>query len=189
MAQAWLLAFLFFNVTACAYQVGGAGREIPGGYRTVAVPVFKNKTQEPGVEVYFTNALVREFERGGIGKVTSKQNAQTTLYGTIDSITYVPGTQIEAGQDAGSGLPSNTVLTTDYRILLQTTLVLVRNSDGKVLWQGGFGGEKSYLSPKIALPSLNSANATYNQSARFQNIQVLANDLMNEAHSRVTENF
>ena len=175
-------------VTSCAYQMGALGREIPGGYRTVAVPVFKNATQEPGIEVYFTNALIREFERGGVGKVTSKKEAQTTLNGTITSITYVPVSTVKSGDD-GFGLPSNTVLTTDYRILVQASLTLTRNSDGKNLWNGSFSGEKSYSAPKITLPSLNSADANYNQSARFQNLQLMANDLMIEAHGRITENF
>ncbi|MES2962461.1 MAG: LptE family protein [Bdellovibrionota bacterium] len=171
-------------VTGCAYRFGETDREIPGGYRTVSVPTFANKTQEAGIEVYFTNAIVREIERSRIGRVTSRSEAQTTLEGVVDSVQFAGGSPVE-----GTFLPSNTVLNTQYRIVVTTTLSLYRNSDRKLLWQGNFSNERSYLAPIIGIESLNSANATYNQSARYQNIQGMAADMMTEAHNRLTENF
>lgn len=170
--------------TGCAYRFGEADREIPGGYRTVAVPTFKNASQEAGIEVYFTNAIVREFERSRIGRVTSRSEAQTTLQGVIDSVQFAGGSPVE-----GTFLPSGAILNTQYRVVVTTSLTLIRNSDQKVLWQGQFSNERSYLAPIIGIEGLNSANATYNQSARYQNIQAMAADLMTEAHNRLTENF
>lgn len=172
--------------TGCAYRFGETDREIPGGYRTVAVPTFKNRTQEAGIEVYFTNAIVREIERSRIGRVTSRRDAQTTLEGSIDTVQYAGGSPIDS---TGGFLPAETVLNTQYRIVVTTTLVLVRNSDQKQLWSGQFSNERSYLAPIIGIEGLNSANATYNQSARYQNIQAMAADMMTEAHNRLTENF
>lgn len=178
-------------LVSCAYHMGDSDRQIPGGYRTVAIPVFQNKTMETGIETYFTNALVREFERGRIGRVTSKSEAQTTLEGSIDSVNYAVSTQIQQGTSPGQGafLPLNTLLNTEYRILLVATLRLRRNSDQKILWEGSFPGERAYLAPQIGAEGINSANAVYNQSARYQNIQAMATDLMSEAHNRITENF
>jgi hypothetical protein len=179
---------LCFVLTSCAgYRMGDSDRQIPGGYRTVAIPVFTNKSMEAGIESYFTNALVREFERGRVGRVTSKNEAQTTLEGSIDSVNYVVTTQVSK-QYAGF-LGENMILNTEYRILLQATLRLRRNSDQKVLWEGSFNGERSYLAPQIGQEGINSADAVYNQSARYQNIEAMASYLMNEAHNRITENF
>lgn len=185
---------VFGGVFGCAYHLGDSERDIPGGYRTVAVPVFKNNTSETGIEVYFTNAMIREFERSRIGKVTEKSQAQTTLEGVIDSVDYVAGSELSnADKDVWPGgkkpLPDHTVLVTEYRILLTASLKLLRNSDKTVLWSGTFKGERAYFAPKIGSPGINSANATYNQSARYQNIQLIAADVMNEAHNRLTESF
>lgn len=177
------------TMSGCAYRVGDFDRQIPGGYRTIAIPVFKNKTMEAGIETYFTNAVIREFQRGRVGKVVSKNDAQTTLEGSIDSITYRVSSQVEAGTPDTLGLPSNTILNTEYRIVLVTSIRVRRNSDEKVLWEGSFNGERSYLAPRIGAPSVNSANAIYNQSARNQNIATMASELMIEAHNRITENF
>ena len=177
-------------LSSCAgYRMGDSDRQIPGGYRTVAIPVFANKSMEAGIESYFTNALVREFERGRVGRVTSKSEAQTTLEGSIDNVNYVVSNQISKDQPGGSFLPRNAILNTEYRILLTATLRLRRNSDQKILWEGSFNGERSYLAPQIGEEGINSADAVYNQSARYQNIEAMASSLMNEAHNRITENF
>lgn len=173
--------------SSCAYRAGAVDREIPGGYRTIAIPVFKNMTSETGIEVPFTNALIRELQRARIGRITEKSQAQVTLEGTIDWVNYNVTNQV--GSDSQTTLPNDTVLNTEYRILLQTTLRLRRNSDQKILWEGAVSGETSYLTPKIGQAGLNSANALYNHSARFQNIDKLASDMMAEAHDRLTENF
>lgn len=175
--------------SGCAYRVGDFDRQIPGGYNTIAIPVFQNKTMEAGIETYFTNAVVREFERGRVGRVTSKAEAQTTLEGSIDSIDYKVTSQTEAKPPNPLGLPGGTILNTEYRIVLITTIRVRRNSDQKVLWEGSFNGERSYLAPRIGAAAVNSANAIYNQSARNQSIANIANDLMVEAHNRITENF
>jgi hypothetical protein len=128
-------------------------------------------------------------ERAGVGRITNKSEAQVVLEGTVDSISYVPSNQVKNDADAGSFLPPNTILNTEYRILLTTTLRLRRNSDQSVIWEASFSGERSYLAPKIGAEALNMSNATYNHSARYQNIQLIAADLMVEAHDRLTESF
>ena len=173
----------------CAYRAGMGDRQIPGGYRAIAVPVFKNMTFETGVETYFTNAMIREIERARVGKITDKSDAQVVLEGTVDSVRYVGGNTVSNAEKGGKMLPNNTVLNLQYRILLTTTLRLRRAADQKILWEQSFNGERSYDTPQVAISGLNSVNATYNHSARYQNIQQMASDMMTEAHSRLTENF
>lgn len=176
-------------IASCAgYRVGDGDRQIPGGYRTVAIPVFQNKSLEAGIETFFTNALVREFQRGRVGRVTSKSDAQTTLEGSVESVKYTVNSQVNKALGAAY-LPENTVYNSDYTILVALSLKLRRNSDQKILWEGNFSGERTYLAPAIGIEGVNSANATYNQSARYQNIESMASELMNEAHNRITENF
>lgn len=173
--------------TGCAYRAGYGARQFPGGYNTVAVPVFKNSTTETGVEVFFTNAFIRELERVRVGRITNRNDAQVVVEGSIDSIRYVVNNQIQ-GSDANQ-LPNNTILNTEYRIFAQIGMRLRRVADQKIIWEGTFENERIYSAPRVGAAGVNSVNANYNLSARYQNLQVMAADLMAEAHDRITENF
>jgi hypothetical protein len=178
------ILMLSFALAACSYRAGYGDRAIPGGYREIAVPVFKNTTHEAGIEVFFTNAMIRELERARVGVVTDKREAQATLEGIVGMVEYL-----------GSGSPlspdkrKEIVLNPTYRIQVVTTIRLRRNSDEKVLWEGSFSKEMSYKTPSVLTPGLTSVNAIYNHSAHYQYIEVMAADMMAEAHDRLTENF
>lgn len=173
--------------SGCAYRAGSGERQIPGGYRTIAVPVFKNTSPETGVEVYFTNALVREIQRSRIGELSDKSSAQVTIEGTIESVSFVPGNTVEPSPE--NKLPAGTILNTAYSIVVAATLRLRRNSDQKILWEGSFSKERGYQAPQVGYAGINTVNALYNHSARYQNIEAMSADMMSEAHDRLTENF
>jgi hypothetical protein len=186
----WIFVLILFCLLApaCAYHPGFGDRQIPGGYRSIAVPVFKNNTHEAGVEVFFTNAFIREMQRSKIGLLSDRNSAQVTVEGVVDGISYVPHGVVEAGV-TNSKLPSGTALNQTYGVVAASTLRLRRNSDQKILWEGSFSKESSYDTPRIGIEPLTGANALYNHSARYQNIEMLAADMMTEAHDRLTENF
>jgi len=179
---------LVILVSACAYHPRFGKRQIPGGYRSIAVPVFKNNTHEAGVEVFFTNAFIREMQRSKIGLVSNRDSAQVTVEGVVDSVAYLPGSLVQAG-DPNAKLLRGTALNQTYRVIVVSTLRLRRNSDQKILWEGAFTKESIYYTPRIDIEPLTGANALYNHSARYQNIEFLAADMMTEAHDRLTENF
>ncbi len=183
-----LVLCLFSALTSgCSYKLGFSERGIPGGYENVAVPVFSNSTIEAGAEVYFTNAMIMELERSKLARIVSKDLAQVTLEGNVVSIIYsgenpLPG----ANSFFPAGVPPPTL---GYRIYAKVALALKRNYDQKLLWRSEFLGERTYNAPVIGASGVNSADATYNHSAHYQNIAQLANDMMAEAHDRLTENF
>lgn len=184
LSLAVLLAF-----PSCAYRLGSPDRSLPGGYRQVYVPVFKNKSMEPGIEVSFTNAMIQEFERAKIGRVTEANQAEVLVEGVIKSVSYArSGTDLNA-DDPNSTLPLGTVLTSSYQILITAEITLRRSSDKTVLWAGTFNGERTYTAPQVTAAGVNTVNPLYNLSARRQNIDLMANEMMSEAHDRITENF
>lgn len=186
---AYFLSFLAltFSLSACAYRFGFSERTLPGGYTQVAIPVFRNLSEDVGVEMPFTNALIRRFARSQVAHVTDKESSPLILEGTIVKINTNYGAQVT--RDQLPTLPQDAVLTTEYRIVVTADLILRRKSDEKVVWQGRFSNEKVYAAPRIGAPLLNSANATYNHAARMQTISQLAEEMMSEAHDRITENF
>lgn len=174
-----VLAFL----SSCAYRSGFADRQLPGGYQVVSVPIFKNMTSETGIETIFTNAMVREIERSNIAKVMPAEKTDVSLLGEINSVRYVSsGSQTQ-------GLPKGTALNLGYRVLVNVTLRMVRNSDKAQIWSQSFLGERSYSAPRVYMENLNSSNALYNQSSRIDTINVIAKDLMLEAFNLMTESF
>ena len=176
------LFLLVFFLTGCAYRLGSPERGLPGGYRQLTIPIFRNMTQETGIEVAFTNALIQEFERSRAGKVVEPSQSEVSIEGEITSLNYKPGGPKEVG-------PTGVVLATEYEITIDVKVVLRRVADREILWEGSFQGKTPYVAPQVSQAGLNTVNPLYNLSARRQNIDVMASDLMAEAHDRMTENF
>ncbi len=171
----------------CAYHGGFGNRGMPGGYTLIAVPTFKNITFEAGTEVYFTNAIIRELNRSHVARIVDKSEAQATLEGVVEKIAYTATSQ-KVGKE-GEALPKGTALTDVNRVYVASRVTLRRNSDQTVLWTQVFTSERVYLPPLIGRPGLNSVNAPYDHSARYQAVAAVAIDMMSEAHDRLTENF
>ncbi len=178
---------LIFAFLGCGYQFGPRDRSMPGGFKKVAIPMFKNRTQEPIAETYFTNALLQEFQKSKFAEVVSKNLAEVIIEGEIVSINYKGEGLLKAGDL--SNLPQETDLATSYVITLDCDVRARSVHDGKILWQSRFRGDKNYSAPRITTPGLNSANPLYNVSARRQNLELMAQNLMAEAYARMTENF
>lgn len=179
-----LFIVFLFSLSACAYRFGNADRSLPEGYRQVNIPIFKNYSQEPSVEVLFTNALIQEFEKSKFARVTEPAQSEVFIEGAIKSINYLGTNRRTEGS-----LPSGTVLAASYDIQLVVSVTVRRHSDKSILWQGDFTRSRSYSAPQVTLAGVNTVNPLYNLSARRQNLEILANDVMAEAHDRITENF
>jgi len=181
------LAFLICGLlnTGCAYHFSSQDRRIPGGYDRIAVPMFKNRTFETGIEPFFTTAMLEELQRDNFSKVTNKDQAQVVLEGDITDVHYDRGAALSDTELKDR----NAYLVTDYRINVTVAIRLIRSSDQKLLWSGNFTQERQYPAPQITTSGLDSSNANYNHSARMQNMRILARDIMSEAYSNLTENF
>jgi outer membrane lipopolysaccharide assembly protein LptE/RlpB len=87
-----LLAALALAVAAggCGYTLQG---NLPDHLKTVTVPVFKNRTTEPGAENTITAAVINAFTTNGRLKVVSADRADCILDGEVtgyqvQSLTY-----------------------------------------------------------------------------------------------------
>lgn len=185
-----LLLFGAWALSSCAYNLGYGERSLPGGYNRVSVPVFQNKSEQVGIEVFFTNALIREFEQSRVARVADSDEAPVSLEGQILNVEIARTGLIAGGQGSGvQNLPSDAVLSSEYRLIVYAHLRLRRKSDRQILWEGAFQKEGVYSAPRVGSAVLNSANANYNESIRDQRIQQIAEEMMEEAHDRITENF
>ena len=77
----WLLPTLLVMVLAgCGYSLRGS---LPEHIRTVAVPIFKNRTLEPAVENFLTRAIVEAFSTNGRLRVVTPETADSILEGEV----------------------------------------------------------------------------------------------------------
>ena len=143
---------------------------------------------EPGIEVPFTNALIQEYERAKIARITDSNQAEVVAEGVINSV-RISKTGADVTGESNTSLPTGTVQATAYQILITVELTLKRNSDKSILWAGTFNGERTFNAAQIAAVGVNTANPLYNHSAKRINMEQMAAEMMSEAHDRSTENF
>jgi hypothetical protein len=67
-------------LAGCGYGTRGS---LPDHIKTVAVPIFKNRTLEPGVESAITSGVVNAFSSGGRVKVVALDEADAILQGEV----------------------------------------------------------------------------------------------------------
>src|SRR6201996_414666 len=129
-----LVALAVPALSGCGYHTLGSAAHLPNTVHTVAVPIFKNKTQFYHTEVPMTQAVVREFT--GRTRLTvapdAGDDADATVAGTIISESVQPltyrteTTAVQAGQ---------TTSTTSSFLVTINVNVVVTDRDHRVLYQ------------------------------------------------------
>ena len=74
------LATLGALLGCAGYHLGPVSN---AGYKSVAVPIFKNKTLKPQLEAQVTNAIIKRLQTDGTLRVESAENADVILVGEI----------------------------------------------------------------------------------------------------------
>jgi outer membrane lipopolysaccharide assembly protein LptE/RlpB len=108
-------------ISGCGYQMVGRETHIPPGLNSIAIPTFVNKTFEPGIEVPFTQAFLREFILDQRVKVVDRSEADCILEGVMKSFTIYSVSFDQSG------------LVLEY----QTTVVMdvtLKKRTGETLW-------------------------------------------------------
>ena len=79
-APALGLALLAVGLAGCGYSFRG---NLPDHIKTVAVPMFTNKTAEPGIENLLTSAVVEAYASNGRLRVVKPEEADAILNGEV----------------------------------------------------------------------------------------------------------
>lgn len=95
MRIALLLVFAV-GFAGCGYSLRGT---LPSHIKSVAVPIFVNRTPEPAVEGLLTRAVVEAFSTNGRLKIASPADADAILDGevtgySLDSIAFDPSANV-----------------------------------------------------------------------------------------------
>jgi outer membrane lipopolysaccharide assembly protein LptE/RlpB len=108
-------------IWGCGYQMAGRETHIPPGLTSITIPTFVNQTFEPGIEIPFTQAFLREFILDKRIKVVDRSEADSILEGVIKSFNIYSVSYDRSG------------LVLEY----QTTVVMdltLKKQTGETLW-------------------------------------------------------
>lgn len=83
----WLLAALFIASGCGYYSFKGA---LPSDIKTIAIPLFDDRTPNPGVRENLTNMVIDQFIADNTLKVVDESKADLLLTGAITSIVVQP---------------------------------------------------------------------------------------------------
>lgn len=169
MAIVVLLATL---ASSCGYHLSGTGNLVPEGYRTIAIPVFVNDTNEPFVDTELTKAVVDEFLTDGRLKVAGPEAADLALRGKVTkyeviALSYTPNAYVQ-----------------QYRVRLVVDASLEDLRTKKILWQ-----EKGIESVFISEYPVTIGDISATKIAKEAAITKASQDIAFTLRSRVLEGF
>ena len=156
-------------VAACGYQFRGKQNNLPSDVKSIAIPVFKNNTNEVRIEQIFTDAVIMQFNRSQMVRVVSQNDADAVLTGTVTRV-LVDDVALTANDTSRQ-----------RRITVWVSAKLTRTRDGKVLWQNKNLWQNDTYSV--------SASPTVTETNKRVALAALAKVMAQTLHDSVFENF
>ncbi len=167
-AATGLMVMMAFSILAgCGYHFKGMGLVAPEGVQTIAVPVLENKTAESGIETVFSGDLAYEFTRSKILEVVDKESADAVLSGSIESSVV-------------DTISHTATYSSDERRVTITLKLVLKRSDGKVLWKDESMADSETFKVTDKLTTERNRRAA---------IEILSERLAEKIHNRILQDF
>jgi len=137
-------------LSGCGYHPMGA-EPIGPNTRTLAVPLFANRSTEVGLEAILANAMINAFTQTRAVKVTPyEKGADLVLEGKVQSV------------DNTSVAFQSVTQSTVRRVTVRVELVLRQQDNGKVLWKDAQVLQEDY----VVDPNYHAGEATKSEGLR-----------------------
>jgi len=121
-----LALLVLLTLSGCAgYRVGNTSGRNLQGVRSVYVPVAKNTSLEPDLQMTVTNAIIRRFNSDGTLQVNSTANADSELDVTITNIQHTPV----------RSSTTDILVTAQYQLTIQATATYVNRRLGRKIFE------------------------------------------------------
>lgn len=109
----------------CGYHLAGTRDDtLQGTRKSIAIPVFANKSYRPALETILTESLIHEFALRTGGKVVDEEDADLLLTGTVTTYSTTPV----------SYTASDTIK--EYRADVTVDATILDKRRHKVIWKG-----------------------------------------------------
>lgn len=142
MRFTFLLPLLAFIFSGCAgYTLGPIKPKLMRNVQTIAVPMLKNETLEPRLEVQVTNAIIQQLQLDGTYRVARENNADAILEGTI----------VEMERRPARSVAGNVLRTREYVLTLQVRYRLYERATGRELFSRVVTGNTNFFVSGISL--------------------------------------
>ncbi len=169
MKRTLAVALAMLLAAGCGYRFQGAARQLPGGARTLAVPILENPTLEPDLGPLLAAGLRDQFSRSVGVRLVPTDEAEAILRGRVvafatDAVAFEPGG-----------------LALEYRATVTLALLLTDTSGARIYWSDpALVGTDTYRA--AADPLVTEAN-------RREALRRIAADLGRSVRDRVLAGF
>jgi hypothetical protein len=165
MSRAFLLAVALAVAGCAGYRLGPT---LGAEYRSVAVPMFRNKTYKPQLEAQITNSIIKRFQADGTLRVESVADADIILTGEI---TDYRRHQLRSAR-TDTGAPR------EYRVSIDAKIEARDRVTGKLV-----------LAPTVVTGSADTFIGADLQSAEQQALPLIADDLAKQVVTLLAEKW
>jgi len=165
-----LLAVLALGpLSGCAgYRVGNTSGRNLQGVRSVYVPVARNTSLEPDLQMTVTNAIVRRFNSDGTLEVNQNAAADSELDITITNVQHT----------AVRSSTTDILITAQYQLTIQATATYVNRKLGRKIFENyPVSGSTTFFTQSNI------------QEGERQALPLAADDLANNAVKLITEGW
>lgn len=118
-ARIWIVLFSTLLLSSCAY--GLKQGKLRPGIESVAVPYFQNRSNEPGIEVELTDAILAGLIEDRTLRVTEETRADVLVLGTVKRYSF---------QEAFFGADRQAE---EYRIDIEVEVEMRRRDDDEIV--------------------------------------------------------
>lgn len=177
----YLHRFISFLALAVSFSLGGCGYHLSGtagnpsliSGKTLAIPMWTNKSYRPNLEAVLTGKLIDEFALRSGGKVVAEDAADLILTGTIVSYTTTVVSYTAADQAR------------EYRAVMTVDATLTEKRSQKVLWKGSLSAGQDYPTADYTIPQ----HIALQQNSEDAALQEVCRKLAGELFNKMSENF
>ena len=162
----------YVTALGCALTLGCAGYHLGPvsnpGYKSVAVPMFKNRTLKPQLEAQVTNGVIKRLQADGTLRVESAENADIILAGEI----------VRYRRDPLRSVREETNKPREYRISIEARIEAHDRVSGNTV-----------LKSTVVTGRAETFIGTDQQSAEYQLLPLIADDLAKRVVTLLVERW
>lgn len=185
--------FLLFSLTRCGYTLNHRLLDtFDPGEKGIFVPVFSNNSEEVGIEIVFTNALIRELESHGEKMVDKRENAGLEIRGGVAEVYHKVeifsggGTQGERQQ---APLFEYAQIPNQIGVRVNVRLEVVDPKTNQVKWGSNFSQYRRVSAPlnRVSDWDAPSSLGMITQSIIESSYPDIARDLMHDLYDQMVD--
>lgn len=178
-------------LAGCGYQLQGSKNPLDKlGIHKIYVENFTNRTIRPGLEQYFTTAMVREIRKGRVFELVATRDEADAVMG--GSVGYVEDMPSPSAVQVGGTTPAN-IAATIFTAQVSCNIFL-KDTTERVVFMNTFNGSKNHQASLVLKGNQveQYANATaplINESQQRLAIRYLADQMMLDAYQELVGLF